>query len=67
MIQYAAKANLAIIWPDTSARDVKIDGEDDNYDFGSGAGFYINATTDLYKKHYNMETYITKELPEIIN
>jgi S-formylglutathione hydrolase len=67
MIQAAAKAGLALIWPDTSARGVEIAGQDDAYDFGSGAGFYINATTDAYKKHNNMETYITKELPEVVN
>merc|ERR1719473_824131 len=63
---------MAIVFPDTSPRDseahpVKIDGQDDSYDFGSGAGFYINATTDKWKKHYNMETYITEELPNFLD
>lgn len=61
--EYAAKYNLAIVFPDTSARGVEIEGQDDSYDFGSGAGFYINATTEKWKKHYNMYDYITKELP----
>lgn len=55
----ASKYNLAVVFPDTSARGVDIDGQDTDWDFGSGAGFYINATTEKWKKHYNMETYIT--------
>ena len=39
---------------------VAIEGQDDSYDFGSGAGFYVDATTEKWKKHYNMYTYITK-------
>ena len=39
---------------------VAIEGQDDSYDFGSGAGFYVDATTEQWKKHYNMYTYITK-------
>jgi len=46
---------------------VNIPGEDDNWDFGSGAGFYVNATQEPWKKHYQMYSYVTKELPEIIN
>jgi S-formylglutathione hydrolase len=62
----AAKYGLAVVFPDTSARDVEIAGQDDSYDFGSGAGFYLNATTGNYSKHYNMYDYITLELPEFI-
>merc|ERR1711863_72548 len=64
----AAKLGLAVVFPDTSARpEVAIEGQDDSYDFGSGAGFYVDATTDKWKKHYNMYTYITKELPELVS
>ncbi|EPQ26770.1 uncharacterized protein PFL1_05749 [Pseudozyma flocculosa PF-1] len=59
----AADAGVAIVFPDTSPRGAKIDGEDDSYDFGSGAGFYLNATKQPWSKHYNMYDYITKELP----
>eukprot|EP00971_Amphidinium_carterae_P006263 123404-Amphidinium_carterae.1 len=53
--------------PDTSPRGDDVPDEDPHtYDFGTGAGFYLNATTDKYKKHYNMYDYITKELPEIV-
>ena len=44
-----------------------IEGEDDAYDFGSGAGFYVDATTDKWKTNYRMYSYVTKELPALIN
>src|SRR6187402_3967569 len=50
--QLASKLGIAIICPDTSPRGVKIKGEDDGYDFGSGAGFYVNATQKPWNKHY---------------
>lgn len=59
MYEHAAQYGLAIVFPDTSARGVEIEGQDDSWDFGSGAGFYINATMDKWKKHYNMYDYIT--------
>jgi S-formylglutathione hydrolase len=39
-----------------------IEGEDDNWDFGTGAGFYVDATEEKWKKHYRMYSYITKEV-----
>jgi len=65
--EHASRYNMAVVMPDTSARGVEIEGQDDSWDFGSGAGFYINATEEKWKKHYNMEDYIIKELPEIVN
>mmetsp|Transcript_10413 Transcript_10413/g.23533 ORF Transcript_10413/g.23533 Transcript_10413/m.23533 type:complete len:681 (-) Transcript_10413:8-2050(-) len=63
----AAELGLVLIMPDTSPRGDDVPDEDPHtYDFGTGAGFYLNATTDKYKKHYNMYDYITKELPEIV-
>ena len=41
---------------------VGIQGEDDSYDFGSGAGFYVDATEEKWSKHYRMYSYITKEV-----
>jgi hypothetical protein len=41
-------------------------GEDDSYDFGSGAGFYVNATKEPYNKGYNMYSYITEDLPKAL-
>lgn len=63
--QVAAKLGIAIICPDTSPRGVKIKGEDDTYDFGSGAGFYVNATQKPWSKHYKMYDYIAEELPKV--
>lgn len=65
--EHANEHNIAIVFPDTSPRGVEIEGQDDSYDFGSGAGFYLNATTDKWKKHYNMYNYITKDLPDFLS
>lgn len=51
---------------DTSPRQVNLPGEDDSYDFGSGAGFYVNATQEPWKQHYRMYSYVTGELIELI-
>lgn len=45
---------------------LKIEGEDDAYDFGSGAGFYVDATTSPWSKGYKMYTYITSEMPSAL-
>lgn len=50
----------------SSSGGLGIAGEDDAYDFGSGAGFYINATKEPYNKNYKMEDYITSELPSLL-
>lgn len=44
-----------------------IPGEDDSYDFGTGAGFYLDAIKEPWSENYRMFSYITKELPEVIN
>ncbi|MGD1713048.1 S-formylglutathione hydrolase [Dapis sp. BLCC M172] len=64
--QFANKYGLILVVPDTSPRNTGIVGEDDNWDFGTGAGFYINATSEPWKKHYQMYSYVVEELPEII-
>jgi len=63
----AAKAGLAVVFPDTSPRGVKIEGDDESYDFGTGAGFYVNATTPEWSKHYRMYDYVSKELPDLVS
>ncbi|MEE4185312.1 MAG: S-formylglutathione hydrolase [Gammaproteobacteria bacterium] len=63
----AAELGLAIIMPDTSPRGVNLPGEDDAYDFGSGAGFYLNATQPPWAAHYRMYDYIVDELPALVN
>eukprot|EP00418_Pyrodinium_bahamense_P043169 CAMPEP_0179193840 /NCGR_PEP_ID=MMETSP0796-20121207/96333_1 /TAXON_ID=73915 /ORGANISM="Pyrodinium bahamense, Strain pbaha01" /LENGTH=655 /DNA_ID=CAMNT_0020898155 /DNA_START=144 /DNA_END=2111 /DNA_ORIENTATION=- len=63
--QAAASMGLVLVIPDTSPRGEGVPDEDPKtYDFGTGAGFYLNATTEKYKTHYNMLDYITKDLPE---
>ncbi|PVF94511.1 putative esterase D [Serendipita vermifera] len=62
----AASEGIALVFPDTSPRGAKIEGEDDDWDFGTGAGFYIDATADKWAKHYRMFSLITQELPEIL-
>lgn len=58
----AARAGLAIIAPDTSPRGDDVPDTPESYDFGKGAGFYINATQTPWAKNYQMETYIAAEL-----
>jgi len=65
--QEAGKLGLAVVFPDTSPRGVDIEGQDDSYDFGSAAGFYVNATEGPWAKHYHMYDYVTKELPDLVN
>lgn len=62
----AAELGIAVICPDTSPRGQDVPDEKDNWQFGQGAGFYLNATQAPYDKNYQMERYITQELPELI-
>jgi S-formylglutathione hydrolase len=61
----AAELGLALLCPDTSPRGTDFPGEHDDYDFGSGAGFYVNATQPPWSDHYRMYDYVTQELPEV--
>ncbi|PIK55647.1 S-formylglutathione hydrolase [Apostichopus japonicus] len=63
----AAELGIIVVAPDTSPRGCNIDGEDDSYDFGSGAGFYVDATTDKWKSNYRMYSYVTEELLSVVN
>lgn len=62
--QEAAAQGVCIVAPDTSPRNCPpVEGEDESYDFGSGAGFYIDATQEPWKsKGYRMESYVSGEL-----
>eukprot|EP00106_Octopus_bimaculoides_P012463 XP_014779905.1 PREDICTED: S-formylglutathione hydrolase-like [Octopus bimaculoides] len=64
--RYAAEHNIIVVAPDTSPRGCNIEGEDDSYDFGSGAGFYLDATQPKWSTNYRMYSYIVKELPKLI-
>ncbi|GAA5135255.1 S-formylglutathione hydrolase [Thalassotalea piscium] len=61
----AAELGIAIVAPDTSPRGDDV-ADDDGYDLGKGAGFYVNATQAPWNKHYQMYDYIVKELPALI-
>ena len=62
----AAELGMVIICPDTSPRGESVPDEKDNWQFGSGAGFYLDATESPYDKNYNMYSYIIDELPSVI-
>lgn len=64
---WGAQYGLAIVYPDTSPRGLNLPGESDNWDFGLAAGFYIDATQEPWKGKYNMESYITKDLPGLLS
>lgn len=62
----AAQLGLALVAPDTSPRGLDLPGEHDDWDFGSGAGFYVDATETPWKDHYRMFEYVTEELPRCL-
>ncbi|TVP52056.1 MAG: S-formylglutathione hydrolase [Halomonadaceae bacterium] len=62
----AAELGMAIVCPDTSPRGLDLPGEDDSYDFGSGAGFYLNAHREPWAAHYHMYDYVVTELPGLL-
>ncbi|GMU05923.1 S-formylglutathione hydrolase [Corallococcus caeni] len=62
----AAELGLMLVAPDTSPRGAGIPGEDADWDFGTGAGFYLDATQEPWRARYRMGTYVTKELPGIL-
>lgn len=64
--QFAAKYGLMLVAPDTSPRNSNIPGENDSWDLGTGAGFYVDATQDAWREHYQMYSYVTQELPTLI-
>ncbi|MEJ8848724.1 S-formylglutathione hydrolase [Variovorax rhizosphaerae] len=58
----AADLGIALIAPDTSPRGANVPGEADSWDFGVGAGFYLDATEAPWAKHWRMESYLVDEL-----
>ncbi len=62
----AAELGLILVCPDTSPRATGIDGATDDWDFGEGAGFYLDATTPAYAKQFRMYSYVVHELPALI-
>lgn len=64
--RYAAEHGLMLVAPDTSPRETGIPGEDETWDLGSGAGFYVDATEAPWRSHYRMYSYVVNELPQIV-
>jgi S-formylglutathione hydrolase len=62
----AAELGLMLVAPDTSPRGAGVPGEDDDWDLGTGAGFYVDATREPWKRHYRMYSYVTEELPKVV-
>jgi len=63
----ASELGIMLVAPDTSPRGANIPGESDAWDFGVGAGFYIDATAEPWSKNWRMFSYVTSELPGIID
>ena len=62
----AAELGLILVTPDTSPRDTGVPGADATWDFGHGAGFYLDATQAPWAAHWRMETWLTEELPAVL-
>lgn len=63
---YASQAKIALLFPDTSPRGANIPGESETWEFGAGAGFYLDATEPPWSSFYKMESYIVKELIPVV-
>ena len=64
--QACAEHGIILVAPDTSPRGEDVPDAEDEYDFGKGAGFYVDAAAEPWRKHYRMRSYIESELPALI-
>jgi S-formylglutathione hydrolase len=62
----AAELGLMLVAPDTSPRGAGVAGEDADWDLGTGAGFYVDATREPWARHYRMYSYVTRDLPDAV-
>ncbi len=65
--RFAAEHGLVLVAPDTSPRGAGIAGEADAWDFGVGAGFYVDATEAPWNTHWRMESYVAQELFDLVS
>jgi S-formylglutathione hydrolase len=65
--QLAAELGIAVVTPDTSPRGDATADDSDRWDLGTGAGFYVDATAEPWSAHYNMYSYVTAELPALLD
>lgn len=63
----AAELGLMLVMPDTSPRDTGIEGATGDWEFGEGAGFYVDATTPAFASRFRMYSYVTRELPQVLH
>ena len=64
--QGAAELGFMLVAPDTSPREPRLPGDADHWDFGQGAGFYVDATEPPWSTNYRMYSYVTRELPQVV-
>lgn len=64
--QHAARHGLVLVTPDTSPRNHGVAEADADWDFGTAAGFYLDATAQPYARHWRMESWLLKELPALL-
>lgn len=64
--KYLAELGMMIVCPDTSPRGLNLPGEHQGWDFGAGAGFYVDAVTAGYADHYRMYSYVANELYDLV-
>jgi S-formylglutathione hydrolase len=62
----AAQLGLVLVTCDTSPRDARYPGDDASWDFGQSASFYVDAVEEPWRQSYRMETYVTRELPAVV-
>lgn len=65
--RYAAEHGIALVVPDTSPRGTNTPGEDEKFNVGTGAGFYVDATEPPWSAHYRMYDYVARELVDVVN
>ena len=65
-LRHAAELGLVLVAPDTSPRGLGLPREEDDWDFGTGAGFYHDAEAEPWRQNYRMYSYVTRELPALV-
>ncbi|KAJ1815040.1 hypothetical protein LPJ56_004680 [Coemansia sp. RSA 2599] len=66
-ISFVSQHRIALVTPDTSPRGAGVEGEEGDWELGTGAGFYVDATEEPWKTNYNMYSYVQLELQQLVN
>ena len=64
--RHAAELGLVLVTPDTSPRDTGVPDAEADWEFGAGAGFYLDATKDPWRERWRMGSYVAHELPDVL-